>query len=81
MIKNWRWEGLDRLGKMGNNRKMFSSKIIIQKIDDTTRARFQYILVRSLVLALLREGNIFRPRTAFEELLAVQEKKKSLKNV
>lgn len=67
--------GLARFGKMGNNRKMFSKETRSKKIGDIIQVRFQYMQLRSLVFVPLREGNIFRPPTTFEELLAVQGKK------
>lgn len=37
------WEGLDRFENMGKNRTMFASEVMLQKIGNTARSKFQYI--------------------------------------
>lgn len=78
-FKNWRQGGLEKFGTLGKNREMHSSAVIVQKLGDTARVQLQHNQVQSLVLAMLREGNPFRPRTAFKELLVGHKKKKSIK--
>lgn len=68
---------MDRFGKMGKNRKMFSSA----QNRRHGEVWFQYLQVRSWVLVLLKEGNIFRPKMVFEDLLLLEEKMKMLSKI
>lgn len=65
-LNHWRQEGLDRFSALGNNRKMHLRTMVIEKLRNSARVQFQCNQLYSLVLAILRGGTPFRPRTAFD---------------
>lgn len=55
--------------------------MILHKTGHTGRSRFQYKQVSSLVSNLMKTENVFRPRSAFEDLLLSGERTKLLSKV
>lgn len=67
---------------MGKNRRLYpSSEVILHKIGDIGRTRFQYRQVSSLVSTLMKGGNVFRPKAAFKDFVLLGEKTKLLSKI
>lgn len=79
--KKWRQEGLARFGNLWEKSSVYPRDAILHKIGESRQSVFQYRQIRLLVLVLMNEENIFRPKTELESLLLSGEKMMLLSNL